>query len=99
VQPIDFLTRYHSYMIAVLRIVTGLMFMEHGTQKLFGFPAPSERGSPELFSLSGIGAVMEFVGGLLVAVGYLPGLWPFCCQARWRWPIGWFMHREAFSRF
>jgi putative oxidoreductase len=43
--------------------------MEHGTQKLFGFPAPSERGSPELFSLAGIGGVMEFVGGPLVAVG------------------------------
>jgi putative oxidoreductase len=68
-QRIDFLTRYHPYMIGVLRIVTGLIFMEHGTQKLFEFPAPSERGLPELFSLSGIGGVMEFVGGILVAVG------------------------------
>ena len=68
-QRMDFLNRYRSYMIGVLRIVTGLIFMEHGTQKLFGFPTPSERGLPELFSLSGIGGVMEFVGGLLVAVG------------------------------
>jgi putative oxidoreductase len=43
--------------------------MEHGTQKLFGFPAPSERGMPELLSISGIGGVMEFVGGLLIAIG------------------------------
>jgi putative oxidoreductase len=68
-QRMDFLNRYRSYMIGVLRIVTGLIFMEHGTQKLFGFPTPSERGLPELFSLSGFGGVMEFVGGLLVAVG------------------------------
>jgi putative oxidoreductase len=68
-QRMDFLNRYRSYMIGVLRIVTGLIFMEHGTQKLFGFPTPSERGLPELLSLSGFGGVMEFVGGLLVAVG------------------------------
>jgi putative oxidoreductase len=68
-QRIDLLDRYQPHMLAILRIVTGLIFMEHGTQKLFGFPAPSERGMPELFSVSGIGGIMEFVGGLLIAVG------------------------------
>jgi putative oxidoreductase len=68
-QRMDFLNRNQPYMIAVLRIVAALIFMEHGTQKLFGFPAPSERGMPELFSLSGIGGVMEFVGGLLITFG------------------------------
>jgi putative oxidoreductase len=68
-QRIDFLNPYQPYMIGVFRIVTGLIFMEHGTQKLFGFPAKAERGMPELFSLSGIGGVMEFVGGLLVVIG------------------------------
>jgi putative oxidoreductase len=65
----QFFDRNFPYVLAVLRIVTGLIFMEHGTQKLFGFPAPSERGMPELFSLSGIGGIMEFVGGLLIAIG------------------------------
>jgi putative oxidoreductase len=68
-QNIPFLDRYHPYVLGALRIVTGLIFMEHGTQKLFGFPAPSERGIPELLSLSGMGSIMEFVGGLLIAVG------------------------------
>ena len=68
-QYVQFFDRNLPYVLAVLRIVTGLIFMEHGTQKLFGFPAPSERGMPELFSLSGIGGIMEFVGGLLIAVG------------------------------
>lgn len=70
-QYVQFFDRNFPYVLAVLRIVTGLIFMEHGTQKLFGFPAPSERGMPELFSLSGIGGIMEFVGGLLIAVGLL----------------------------
>src|SRR5918999_1648389 len=68
-QQTNFLDQYQPYMIAILRIVTALIFMAHGTQKLFGFPAPAERGMPELFSLSGIGGIMEFGGGLLIALG------------------------------
>jgi putative oxidoreductase len=56
-------------MLSILRIVAALLFMEHGTQKLFGFPAPSPRGSPELFSLIGFAGVLELVGGALVALG------------------------------
>lgn len=65
----DSLDRYAPYALAALRIVTALIFMEHGTQKLFGFPAPPEGGQPALLSLSGIGGIMEFVGGLLILVG------------------------------
>ena len=43
--------------------------MEHGTQKLLGFPAPPEGGQPSLLSLFGIGGILELVGGLLVLVG------------------------------
>ncbi len=63
------LDRWSPYALAVLRIVTALLFMEHGTQKLFGFPAPPQSGTPPLFSLYGIGAVLEFAGGLLVLLG------------------------------
>ncbi|GGD31437.1 hypothetical protein GCM10011335_38080 [Aureimonas glaciei] len=45
--------------------------MEHGTQKILGFPAPPEKGMPELLSLSGIGGVMELVGGLLIVFDFL----------------------------
>jgi putative oxidoreductase len=68
-QHTDTLDRYTPYALAALRIVTALIFMEHGTQKLFGFPAPPESGQPPLLSLFGIGAVMEFFGGLLILVG------------------------------
>lgn len=65
------LDRWSPHALAVLRIVAALLFMEHGTQKLFGFPAPPEGGMPPFFSLFGIGAVLELVGGFLILVGFL----------------------------
>jgi putative oxidoreductase len=53
--------------LAVLRIVAALLFIEHGTQKLFGFPA---RQMPfELMSIVGLAAVLELVGGGLILIG------------------------------
>jgi putative oxidoreductase len=65
----DALARYTPYALAALRIVTALIFMEHGTQKLLGFPPPGEGGQPALLSLRGIGGVIELVGGFLVLIG------------------------------
>jgi putative oxidoreductase len=55
-------------LLSILRIVAALIFMEHGTQKLLGFPF-SERAAPELLSLSGIAGLLELVGGALLALG------------------------------
>jgi putative oxidoreductase len=63
------LDRWSPYALAALRIVAALLFMEHGTQKLFGFPAPPQGGLPPLLSLYGIGAILELLGGLLILVG------------------------------
>jgi putative oxidoreductase len=57
-------------MLSVLRIVTGLLFLEHGTGKLFGFPS-SEHAAPALFSLIGVQGVLELVGGFLILIGFL----------------------------
>jgi putative oxidoreductase len=55
---------------SLLRIVTALLFIEHGTAKLFSFPAPQPGvESFQLVSLLGAAAVMEVVGGALVLVG------------------------------
>jgi putative oxidoreductase len=54
--------------LSVLRIVVGLLFLEHGTQKLFGFP-PSANPGPPLLSLMGIQGLIEIVGGGLIALG------------------------------
>jgi putative oxidoreductase len=65
----DKLDSYSPYALAALRIATALIFIPHGTQKLFGFPAPPASGLPPLLSLLGIGAILELVGGLLILVG------------------------------
>jgi putative oxidoreductase len=67
----DHLDRYVPYALAMLRIVAALIFIEHGTQKLFEFPASSPNGTPPLLSLLGIGAIMETVGGLCILFGLL----------------------------
>ena len=55
-------------MLNVLRIVTGLQFLEHGTQKLFAFP-PRTGAAPELLSLLGLQGCLELVGGVLIIIG------------------------------
>jgi len=56
-------------LLGVVRIVTGLLFMEHGTAKLLGHPHVAMFDGLQLFSLMGVAGVLELVGGLLVAVG------------------------------
>lgn len=55
--------------LSVLRIAAALIFIAHGTQKLFGFPAPPQSGLPAAFSLYWIGGVLEAFGGLLLLIG------------------------------
>lgn len=54
--------------LSLLRIVAGLMFIQHGTQKIFSFPAEA-RGPFDLMSQMGIGGVLELVGGALIVLG------------------------------
>ena len=54
--------------LSIVRIVCGLIFMEHGTQKWLGFP-PSGKPTPDLFSMSGFGGMLELVGGALLVFG------------------------------
>jgi len=60
--------KWSPCMLAVVRIVAALLFLEHGTAKLLGFPHSPNPG-PALFSLLGIQGVIEIVGSLLVLVG------------------------------
>ncbi|KAA3500654.1 DoxX family protein [Rhizobium rhizogenes] len=63
----DNLSRYRPYALAALRIIAALLFIEHGTQKLFGFPASQMQGS--LPTLMLVAALLELVGGILVLIG------------------------------
>ena len=66
----DSLSRYAPQALAVLRIVTALLFVEHGTAKLFGFPAAMGGGAGEgLPPLMLIGGILEAFGGLAILLG------------------------------
>ena len=62
-----YLAKLSPTLLSVLRIVTGFLFIEHGTQKWLLFPSGTTRASVE--SLSGIAGLMELVGGALILLG------------------------------
>jgi putative oxidoreductase len=67
--PTGPLAEWRPRMLSVLRIVAALLFLLHGTQKMFGFPPPSEGGLPELLTLSWFSGALELVLGALLLVG------------------------------
>lgn len=66
------LSQYSPQALAVLRIVTALLFIEHGTQKLLDFP-PSAMPAAEggMATLMLVAGILETFGGLLILIGLL----------------------------
>jgi putative oxidoreductase len=64
----SFYSKWAPRILSVLRIVTAFLFMEHGGQKLFGFPAPFPVPL-SLLSLLGVAGILELFGGLLLLLG------------------------------
>ena len=62
---------WSARLLSVLRIVAAFLFIAHGTQKLFGWPANEPQQTVELISLSGVAGVLETFGGLLLLLGLL----------------------------
>jgi putative oxidoreductase len=60
-------SKFNAQAYALLRIITGFLFLWHGSQKLFGFPA-SGHGAAPAFITWGAGT-SELVGGVLVMIG------------------------------
>ena len=66
---LTFLAPWSPRLLSVLRIVTGLLFMQHGTAKFFGFPYVEMLANIPVFSLIGLAGILELVGGALLVVG------------------------------
>ncbi len=54
--------------LSIVRIVSALIFMAHGTDKIFGFPA-GKNPPPEFLSQMWIGGWLEIIGGILLVLG------------------------------
>ncbi|MET0397739.1 MAG: DoxX family protein [Longimicrobiaceae bacterium] len=67
-----FMSRFEDAVLALLRVAAGVMFMQHGAQKLFGvfggFGGTPGATAP-LASMMGLAGVLEFFGGLLIVFG------------------------------
>ena len=62
------LNSWQQRALALLRIVAGVLFLEHGTMKLFNFPA-GEGGAVKLSSFMGLTGALEVAGGILIVLG------------------------------
>jgi putative oxidoreductase len=75
---LGFLNPHRDKLYAVLRIVTGFLFLWHGSQKLFGWPGGAPEGAPALVVY--VAGPIELIGGLLLVVGLLVRPVAFLCS-------------------
>lgn len=73
-----FMSSFNSQCYALLRIVAGFLFLWHGAQKLFGFPAPMPAGVPAFIIY--IAGPIELIGGVLVMIGLYTRQAAFLCS-------------------
>jgi len=62
------LARWSSELLSIFRIIAAFTFIQHGTQKMFSFPAEA-RFPFEVFSRNGAAGMLEVFGGLLLLLG------------------------------
>jgi putative oxidoreductase len=64
----SFRAMWSPRLLSVLRVIVGLLFLQHGLSKYFGFPGPSP-ASFQVFGILGVAGVIEIVASALVAIG------------------------------
>jgi putative oxidoreductase len=64
----DLLKPYNAQLLSVLRIMSGLLFLQHGTTKYLSIPVTKMSGVAPL-SMSGAAGLIELVGGILIVIG------------------------------
>ncbi len=77
-------SRYQPYLLSLLRIVAGLLFLEHGMQKILHFPplpaAMAAAIPPNMMPIIIAAGVIELVGGALITLGLFTRLAAFICS-------------------
>ncbi|MDE2462910.1 MAG: DoxX family protein [Alphaproteobacteria bacterium] len=88
---LQFLQNYQLKLLSILRIVVALLFLQHATAKLFGYPAPMMTGHlPPLLLAAGI---IELVESVLIGIGLFTRIAAFICSgemavAYWLYHVG-----------
>lgn len=72
------LGKYSNVFYALMRIVAGFLFACHGAQKLFGVLGGQKQDAPLMMAAG----VVEFVGGIMIAVGLLASIVAFVCSGQ-----------------
>ena len=84
---LPWLSRWQPQLLALLRIVAGLLFVEHATSKFLAFPVPFPvHPLPPLLVAAG---AIELVGGILITVGLFTRLAAFIASGEMA--VGYFM--------
>jgi putative oxidoreductase len=74
------LSKFQPQLLSILRIVAGLLFLEHGMQKLFHFPPMTMHIPPEFMTILMAAAVIELIGGAFIALGVFTRTAAFICS-------------------
>ena len=84
---LPWLSRWQPQLLAVLRIVVGLLFLEHALSKFFAFPVPFPvHPLPPMLIAAG---VIEFAAGVLVTIGLFTRIAAFIASGEMA--VGYFM--------
>lgn len=62
-------SKLQPIVLSLLRFMSGLLLLQHGTAKLLGFPALPMFADLRIGSMVGVAGIIELVGGGLLVVG------------------------------
>jgi len=86
-----FLTKYQPQLLSILRIVAGLLFLEHGMQKILHFPPMAMAVPPNMAMIIMAAGWIELIGGALILVGLFTRIAAFICSGEMAVAY-WFAH-------
>jgi len=93
----ELIGRFSAQTFAILRIVAGLMFALHGTQKLFGYPPMPKGMSGPLPPLMMVAGGIELICGFLIAIGFFTGIAAFIASGEMA--VAYFMGHASHGGF